>query len=592
MTFNSRHRVAFTVFLFSISLTIGSTTVGQNADLDSMLASGEFSLALTNAQSIKDPTARDRMLHRIAEAQRKSDTGPAAFSTLAMIQNDDLRFQGFDQLTQYGNSTLGEFGLGGVRPGNPASRGGITEADFGELMDLIQETIDPDSWEENGGVGRMSPFPAGVWVDSSGTLREVQRDKSGRLNRFRKTQRSPSTNGTDLVDSKLRKISLARLETELQKITAMGLPIPSDMQYLGGIYELRYVILYPETGDVVIAGPAGPFRFDATGRAINESNGRPVLNLDDLVVCLRNAKHQDGKFGCSIDPRPDNRAEAKLVLDTSNLKGKALRKKLHSALGQMDVSIQGIDPTSQAASVIVEADYKMKLIGLGINRGVPGLRNYFERIYLDESGQLPEVDQLVRWWFTMNYQSVVTNENRTIFEINGPGVQLLSESEFLNQQGERVHTGKSSAAAAGFAEDFTTRFDEFATQDPVFGQLKNLFDCAVAASIIHQEALDQQSDWKLRFLCGTTRPGVMSFQPAIAQIPTQVDSMLGQRMLTHREGGRTIRHTISGFGGGVEFDASRYTNPTAIQITATPLLTKKRQQAKPSEDVDLNWRWD
>ncbi len=39
------------------------------------------------------------------------------------------------------------------------SKGGITEADFGELMDLIQETIDPDSWEENGGVGRMQPFP-------------------------------------------------------------------------------------------------------------------------------------------------------------------------------------------------------------------------------------------------------------------------------------------------------------------------------------------------------------------------------------------------------------------------------------------------
>lgn len=587
----SRHRAAFYAVILSASFAVSSISNAQSSDLESMLSSGEFSLALENARSIKDPLTRDRMLQRIAVAQRKSDVGSTSFSTLAMIQDDDLRFQGFDRLTQYGNSIHGQNQSGSVGSSGPASRGGITEADFGELMDLIQETIDPDSWEENGGVGRMSPFPAGVWVDSSGTLREIQKDKTGRLGRFRKTQRQPSDNGSNSVDSQLRKISLARLETELQRRSAMGLAIPSDMQYLSGIYELKYVILYPETGDVVIAGPAGPYRFDAMGRAVNETNGRPVLNLDDLVVCLRNAKNRAGKFGCSIDPRPSNLAEAKTLLDTSTLKGKALRKKLHATLGQMDVSIEGIDATSHAASVIVEADYKMKLIGLGINRSVPGLANYFERIYLGDQGQLPDVDQLVRWWFTMNYESVVTNENRTIFEINGPGIRLLSESEFLSQQGERVHTGKSSTAAAGFAEDFTARFEEIAIQDPVFGQLKNLFDCAIAASIIHQEELDQQADWKLRFLCGSARPGTMSYQPAIAQVPTQVESMLGQRILTHREGGRTIRHTISGFGGGVEFNASRHTAAKAIQVDTTQQLANERKRANPA-DVGVNWSWD
>ena len=37
--------------------------------------------------------------------------------------------------------------------------GGITAADFDELINLIQETIDPDSWEENGGTARMRAFP-------------------------------------------------------------------------------------------------------------------------------------------------------------------------------------------------------------------------------------------------------------------------------------------------------------------------------------------------------------------------------------------------------------------------------------------------
>ncbi len=46
------------------------------------------------------------------------------------------------------------------RMGPQGVRGGITEQDFDELMNLIQETIDPDSWEENGGSGRMQPFPS------------------------------------------------------------------------------------------------------------------------------------------------------------------------------------------------------------------------------------------------------------------------------------------------------------------------------------------------------------------------------------------------------------------------------------------------
>ena len=40
------------------------------------------------------------------------------------------------------------------------SNGGITAQDFNELIELIEETIDPDGWEANGGTGRMRPFPS------------------------------------------------------------------------------------------------------------------------------------------------------------------------------------------------------------------------------------------------------------------------------------------------------------------------------------------------------------------------------------------------------------------------------------------------
>ena len=50
----------------------------------------------------------------------------------------------------------------------------------------------------------------------------------------------------------------------------------------------------------------------AEGRFVDDK-GAPVLNLDDLVVTLRNAITSRGQFGCSIDPRKDNLAAAKAV---------------------------------------------------------------------------------------------------------------------------------------------------------------------------------------------------------------------------------------------------------------------------------------
>ena len=563
----------------------------QESQFRKQLRTGEFSLALESASNQSDPFVRDRMYQQIAQWQRSGDTGLNAFSTLAMVQDDDLRFGSFDEMTNYGG-----FGSNGDGPGSagqpPGNRGGITAQDFDELMNLIQETIDPDSWEDNGGVGRMSPFPAGVWVDSRGTLQRIKRDKSGRLDRIVNSADVKLEDGSLSKATELRKVSLSRLERELQMRAAAGKPISPDLKHLAGIYQLKYVILYPETGELVIAGPAGPWHFDRSGRAINDDTGLPVLNLDDLVVCLRNARRNNGQFGCSIDPRQQNLVAARQFVSTSTLKGKAFRDQLHKTLGQMDVTIEGIDPSTHAARVIVEADYRMKLIGLGVEQSVSGLKNYFDRIHLDDQGQLPEMDELVRWWFTMNYESVETNADRTVFELNGQGVKLLSESEFWNQMGQREHTGKSSLPAKGFADDFTLRFPEIASDDPVFGELKNVFDCAIVANLIHNEGLNRQVDWNLRFLDGDRRPGLLTWQLEGAGVPRQVDSILGQRVLTHREGRNSVRHTISGFGGGVEFDSTKHTTRNRIKVVDSKEMENNRSASSPANSNHSNWTWD
>jgi general secretion pathway protein D len=66
---------------------------------------------------------------------------------------------GRNMLGQYnpmGGSAMGGLGASG---GVPSGRGGGSMADFDSLMTLIQQTIDPDSWEALGGVGTMAPYP-------------------------------------------------------------------------------------------------------------------------------------------------------------------------------------------------------------------------------------------------------------------------------------------------------------------------------------------------------------------------------------------------------------------------------------------------
>ena len=61
-----------------------------------------------------------------------------------------------------------------------AMPGGAVIADFDTLMNLIQQTIDPDSWLQAGGTNTISPYPAGVYVDPKGYMKRLKESGSCR----------------------------------------------------------------------------------------------------------------------------------------------------------------------------------------------------------------------------------------------------------------------------------------------------------------------------------------------------------------------------------------------------------------------------
>jgi len=238
-----------------------------------------------------------------------------------------------------------------------------------------------------------------------------------------------------------------------------------------------------------------------------------------------------------------------------------------------------LDPRTRAARVMVEADYRMKLVGMGIEEGVPGVESYLRLIRL-APGQSPPPMGVLRWWFTLNYEAVLSAQDRRAFALRGQGVKVLSENERLTAEGQRVHTGESEALNRQFAQNFTTRFDALCEKYPIYAELRNLFDLALVGALVRQQGLAQQVGWHLTcFGSGGNYP------VQLGKAPKVVDSVVGHRVVNRT----TI---VAGVSGGVRVDPTELVSARAVQVDRSDTLRKQRGTAAPKPLAPEAWWWD
>lgn len=486
-------------------------------------------------------------------------------------------------------------GNGLFGPGNSGNNqgleGGGANADFDSLIELIQSTVATDTWAENGGgEADIRPFPNGVFVDAEGTLRQVslrrgsrdlglvRREPPGELFDDATPQENPRRN------ARLRYVSLVRLEKEIARRQAAGEPLDQSMLTLAGLRRVQFVLLYPKTGDLVLAGPAGDWYVGDGGRIASSVDDQPVVRLDDLLALLRRElASPKSYFGCSITPRQESLAQTQAFLDESAKRplrpGERKRwlAQLREKLGQQDIEIFGVDPTSRVARVLVEADYHMKLIGMGLADGVPGVRSYLATLSTaDGSAETPL--SVLRWWFAMRYRGLTTNAERNTFAIAGPGACVLSENELLTQRGQRVHTGQSDELTALFAHSFSNHFAELCEKYPLYTELRNVFDLALVAALIHSDGLAAQVGWEPSLFADAQRLPLPK-----SAVPRQVDTVVNHRVINRRR-------IVAGISGGVMVSPG--------EVLAKPRETEAygdvaaAQRDVPEELAAARWWWD
>jgi Protein of unknown function (DUF1598) len=557
-------------FVWCLILFACQSLHAQNpqSQIDQFLKSGEFAPALEQAK-VLPPAERDAALAAIANAQSLADAKHGSLSTLTTIQNQSVRANTASKLRQQSPVFM---------------RGGGPVADFETLIDLTTSTIAPDTWIDNGGKGTIAGFPTGVIVNSTGVMQRVKTSLPATSSQIRVAASQVSSNRNVQQGSRLRKISLPRLERAIQARYAAGEQPTETMKYVAGLTRIQYVFIYEETGDIVIAGPAGNWEMSNEQRWVNTESKEPVLQLDDFVCVLRNA-YDSQRFGCAITPTQENLAKTQQYLTSSQEKplspGKEARAKwlqgLQDSLGMQEIEVHGIDSRSHAARVIVEADHHMKLIGMGLEKGVDGVTGYLDSLELKPGETAPNLGML-RWWFTLGDGTIRATADGSTYSLPIESVKVLSENEILGENGRRIHTGTSNVLNLQFARSFTNHFPALCQQYPVYAELRNVFDWATVAALMRDQQLLKRTQWEATHFLNT-----QSFAIAQEQAPKQVMTVANSKVFF----GKTV---VAGVSGGVEVNA--FTKIKAdLKTDSYGDLSSGHDQSSPKAKNNL-WWWD
>ena len=425
-----------------------------------------------------------------------------------------------------------------------------------------------------------STYGSGVVVDVDGVLQRVVLD-DGALALARSAANSAIPSEMS-APSKLRKVSLTRLEAQIKE---NGGVVTDEMANLAGLTRIENVFVYPETGDVVVAGPAEGWKVGPEGATVGAKSGRPTLQLQDLVVALR-AYPAEGKgaalVGCSIDPTEDGLRNMQAYLNTASKPNVASDEEcveyaygIRDALGLQNVTVWGVSPKTNFAATLVAADYRMKLIGIGLEEAPVKLTTYVDK----SNPARRSSNALVRWFFQPNYDCVVETEDGNAMQLVGNGVNLVGEDELVGADGKRsADKGKGNPATRAYAKSFTAKFESIADRVPVYANLRNLIDMTIVAAYLQKENVYEKANWALDFFSDESKYQTENLN-AVQFAETAVNTI--------RRGANLVSYPT---GGGVSIEPQIALEQTRVKYDDNGKIEEKRAESQNSDSSA--WWWD
>jgi hypothetical protein len=324
----------------------------------------------------------------------------------------------------------------------------------------------------------------GVFLRLDGTVNVRQTDDKDELAAMRARVRA--TTDAQAKGEKLVYVSLPKLFAEVRSLKTAGKEVPEELRFLHGMTQLRYVLVFPEEKDLVIAGPAEPWHVihgqdDSTEYVIGTRTGHPVLQLDDMIVAFRTAlEGRGGVFGCGIYPSPDSIKIADAIAHEMIRNTRAERMAaMQERLGPQEIRIFGTRNDTRFAYICVAADYELKRFALNLDRA--------------PVAHLPSAVDNTRsaankFWFAADYEPLLVSKDGNSFEIRGQRLEVQCGAFDFDPRG-------ATKTAQNFAAQFTKQMPLLATAVPLYAELQNIADEALLGNLLRHDGLAEKIGW-------------------------------------------------------------------------------------------------
>jgi hypothetical protein len=210
---------------------------------------------------------------------------------------------------------------------------------------------------------------------------------------------------------------------------------------------------------------------------------------------------------------------------------------LRNSLGMQNIRVSGVAPNTHFAKVLLECDYRMKLIGIGLERPPVKIVSFVDRATPGRSSR----NGLQRWYFVPDDHCVRPAADGLGLELVGDVVKLVGEDQFVSKEGGRSVTGRANKASDLFTTAFTKKYAELAARVPVFAEMRNCIDLAIAAAFMQERDWYAQSGWQ-----AATFNNERAIAVETANVPQHTETVCtavwkGHTLMTPVGGGVTIR---------------------------------------------------
>ena len=423
----------------------------------------------------------------------------------------------------------------------------------------------------NGLIGRQV---GGIEIDANGVL-------SGQKTLLDSEVRDRIAKGIEKSDAqikssaKLRMISLKGLEAAISKAAEAGEQVSSEVKYMAGLQRIEYVIVEPETNDIILAGPGEGFELDDQGNVVGSKSGTPVIQLQDFLVAMRSVDAARRGAGVSVSIDPTQEGIVRLQKFFNGLKksntsfSPSMQPKVEKAMGPQEISLTGVPLDSRFSQVLVAADYKMKRLGMGLEPAP--IKNFPSFMEIAQKAKANRVNAAPRFWMECSYQPVAKSEDGNVWQIRGSGVKTLTEEEKFDATGKKSGKGKQNRFAQQWAKTMTDRFEELSAAEPAFRELRNVMDLSVIAAILKSEGLADKVSLKMPVILGEQEHKIPSYSVPKA-VPTQCSFV------------RISNSWLVSASGGIQLDSWSVAKNTES-------VSDVGEVAKLAARVGDNWWW-